>query len=226
MGKRVRKRRASLLLPSIFDCARFKRAVECELAGKEGCQRAGVSLDCRGRGFGVAPAELKLAAGDADAEVLLAEPQLVARLQLARGLGVEERAQGEDDRVGADLTVLGRGRRPRAPGAQLGHYRLQLGTPLGQLVDMGRRRRGQFATMEYTDPLELAQTLGEDVGACVGQPVTEVGEALRAEQQLAHDEKAPNARRPGRGRRRSDRHPRMSASFPWDQFSQLIQVCN
>ncbi len=87
--------------------------------------------------------------------------------------------------------MLGRRRRAGAPGAETGHDQLQLFAPLGQLVDLGRRRRRQFATMDDAGLLELTQTLGEDVGACVWQSATEVGEALRAEQQLAHDEKGP-----------------------------------
>ena len=39
--------------------------------------------------------------------------------------------------------------------------------------------------------LELAQALGEDVGAQDSEAGAQVGEALRAEQQLAHDEQGP-----------------------------------
>ena len=45
--------------------------------------------------------------------------------------------------------------------------------------------------MEDTGLLKLAQPLREDVGAGVGETRAQVGEALRAEQQLPHDEQGP-----------------------------------
>ena len=45
--------------------------------------------------------------------------------------------------------------------------------------------------MDDTGLLQLAQSLREDVGAGVGKPRTQVGEALRPEQQLTDDEQRP-----------------------------------
>jgi hypothetical protein len=162
------------------------------LAGEDGGEGGSVGGGDRGRGLDRSIAvELDLAAGDFDSEALRADPQLVVRAQLAGRLGVEERAQGEDDRVGADLLGVGREGGAGAPGAELGHDRLQLLSPLGQLVDRGGRWRRQFATLYDARLLEAAQALGDHVRAGVREAAAQVGEALWAEQQFANDKQCP-----------------------------------
>lgn len=68
---------------------------------------------------------------------------------------------------------------------------LELMAPPGQLVHLGAGGRRQPAAAEDLGLLELAQALGEDVRAHVWQAGPQIGEALRAEQQLAHDEQRP-----------------------------------
>ena len=62
---------------------------------------------------------------------------------------------------------------------------------LGELVDPRAGGRRQRAAPHDPRRLELAQALGEDVGADVGQSGAQVGEALGPEQQLADDEQRP-----------------------------------
>jgi hypothetical protein len=56
-------------------------------------------------------------------------------------------------------------------------------------------RRGKLSVPHHPDPLELVQALGEDVGARLGYVHPQVGEALGAEQQLAHYEQRPSLSR-------------------------------
>ena len=69
--------------------------------------------------------------------------------------------------------------------------RLELAPALGELVDPRSRGRGERAATHDARLLEVAQALGEDVGAHVGEPGAQVGEALGAQQQLAHHEQGP-----------------------------------
>ena len=52
-------------------------------------------------------------------------------------------------------------------------------------------RAAQPASSYDAGSVELVEPLGEDVLAHLAKPASEVGEALRPEQQLAHDEQRP-----------------------------------
>ena len=82
-------------------------------------------------------------------------------------------------------------RRLAAPAAELEDDRLEREAALGQLVDARARRRRELAPAHEPGLLELAQALGEHVGAEARQAGAQVGEALRAEQQLADDQQRP-----------------------------------
>ncbi len=98
-----------LLAALDLDRAGGERVVEGELAGEDrgegGRRRRPRSIAVGSR---AAPRpRLELAVRDLDPEALLADPQPVGRAQVPGRLGIEERAQGEDDRVGADLLRVG-----------------------------------------------------------------------------------------------------------------------
>ena len=165
--------------------------VELELTGDHGAP------GCRGLPRSQPPAQpprrgqLDLASADIDAKPPPIQSQLIAGGQALCGLGVEERAQGEDDRVGADLLGPGRLGRPRPPGAEPGDDRLQPHAPVGQLVHPGAGRWIQLPPPYGSRSLELAKSLCQDVGAGGWQALAQVGEALRAQQQLANDQQRP-----------------------------------
>jgi hypothetical protein len=69
--------------------------------------------------------------------------------------------------------------------------RLQLPSPPGQFVRPRARGRLERAAPEHARLLELAEALREHALAGPRQSPPQVGEALRAEQQLAHDEQRP-----------------------------------
>jgi len=71
------------------------------------------------------------------------------------------------------------------------HDRLELASALGELVDPRSRWRREGATTHQARLLEIAQALGQDVGADVRQSGAQIGEALGAQQQLADDEEGP-----------------------------------
>ncbi len=175
-----------------------QRDVEGELAGDDRREGARVGPDRRGGVAGRAAKKLDpglvlaVRRGDQDVKDVIPEADLVGPgARLARRGGIEERAQCQHDRVGADLRRLRREGRAGAPGAEAGHDRLQLPAPIGQLVDRGRGRRRQPALAHHAALLKLTETLCQDVRARVRQPVLEVREALRAEQQFTHDEQRP-----------------------------------
>src|SRR5206468_4094496 len=93
--------------------------------------------------------------------------------------------------IDAELGVaLGEGSRG-PPASELEDHRLEGLPALGQLVDPGSGRRRELAAAEQIRLLELAQALGEDIGAHVRQAGPEVAETLGAEQELAHHEQRP-----------------------------------
>ena len=77
------------------------------------------------------------------------------------------------------------------PPGQLVHARLQRPAALGQLVDQPRRGRRQLPALHQPRRVEVAQPLREEVRPHAGQPVAEIGVALRTEQQLADDQQRP-----------------------------------
>ena len=126
-----------------------------------------------------------------DRKRVLAEPQLDGDVEPVGGSGVEQRLERDHEGVGAERGVARRERRLAAPAAELEDDRLEREAAVGELVDARARRRRELATAEEPGLLELAQALGEHVGAQVRQARAQVGEALRAEQQLAHDQQRP-----------------------------------
>ena len=79
--------------------------------------------------------------------------------------------------------------RPQRPrGEQDG---LELAAAVGEPVDGRGARRRERGPLDHVDVGEVAQALGEDVGGRAGQAVAQVGEALRAEQQLPDDQQRP-----------------------------------
>ena len=107
------------------------------------------------------------------------------------GVRVEHRPERDHEGVGAERGVARRERRLAAPAAELEHERLEREAAVGQLVDARARRRRELAAAQEPGLLELAQALGEHVGAQVRQAGPQVREALRAEQQLADDQQRP-----------------------------------
>ena len=68
---------------------------------------------------------------------------------------------------------------------------LQFLPALGEFIHGGGRRRSQAPSPHQAVGFELAQPLREDVLAHLRQPAVQVGVALRAEDQLPHDEQRP-----------------------------------
>jgi hypothetical protein len=127
----------------------------------------------------------------AGVEAVVAQAELVVAVAAVAGR-VEQRPERDHERVGADPRVLGgRERRDAAPAAEREHDRLELPATRGERVDLGARGGRELVVLEDPGRLEVAQALREDVGAEVGQAGAQVGEALGAEQQLAHDEERP-----------------------------------
>jgi hypothetical protein len=116
-----------------------------------------------------------------------------AKLEAA---GRRERSQQSAKRVlepaGEEFVGVGRRtKRTRAPQRELSNDRPKLLSVFRQLVDAGggRRRQGPFG--DDAGGLEVTQAGGEDVRPDSGQVPCEVGVALRACHQLAHDEQRP-----------------------------------
>ena len=107
------------------------------------------------------------------------------------GARVEQRPQRDHEGVGAEGGLALGNRRLAAPAPELEQDRLERQAALGQLVDARARGRRELAPAHEPGLLELAQALGEHVGAEAGQARPQVGEALRAEQQLAHHQQRP-----------------------------------
>ena len=109
----------------------------------------------------------------------------------AGAAGVVERLERDRQRVGPERRVAVRERGDAAEAAELEDHRLELAPALGQLVDPRAGRRASVRRAHQPGALQLAQALGEHVGADLRQPGAQVGEALGAEQQLAHDQQRP-----------------------------------
>ena len=69
---------------------------------------------------------------------------------------------------------------------------LKFGAPLGELVDVRAGRRRQFPSTYDACSRHLAESLSQDVGAGPGHAGHQLGEALRAEEQFAHDQQCPS----------------------------------
>ena len=155
-------------------------------------QRRRVGGDDGVGSVGAAPLHREAVAVDAGAKAVLAQAQLVGAVGGCGAARREQGLEGDHERIGADGGVVGgRERGHAAPAPEREHDGLELGAAVGERVDLGARRRWQLVAHHHPRGLEVAQALGEDVGAQVGQAGAQVGEALGPQQQLAHDEQGP-----------------------------------
>jgi hypothetical protein len=79
------------------DVSHFQRVRELSALPDQRAEGRGVGLDDRIRVVRRAAIDLDRPVGDPDGECVLAQAQLVAGGQVAGGIGVEERPEGEDD---------------------------------------------------------------------------------------------------------------------------------
>jgi len=128
---------------------------------------------------------------DLGAEMIVVESQFVCRPESSGGLGVEHRAEREDECIDSNGGALREMGRPGGPAAERHDGKLELQAPVGQLVHPGAGRRGKPAPAHDRHSLELRQPLRENIRADAGQALPQVGEALGAEHQLAHDQQRP-----------------------------------
>jgi hypothetical protein len=70
--------------------------------------------------------------------------------------------------------------------------RLEIGAPLGELIDLGACGRRQFPSAHDAGFRHLTQTLGQDVRAGPWHARAQVGKPFRAEQQFPHDQQRPS----------------------------------
>ena len=82
-------------------------------------------------------------------------------------------------------------RGPGAPAPERVEDVLELGAPLGQLIHARGGGRRQRAPAQDARGLQLAEALGQHVGAGVGKAGAQIGEALGAEHQLPDDHQGP-----------------------------------
>src|SRR5919112_5200025 len=160
------------------------------VVGQRG-QGGRVGLDGRVWPLGFPADDLEAAVSYHDEEGVLPEVQLVARSEALCGARVEHRSEGEDERIDPQCGVARPRRGAGSPAPQLGNDRLELLAPVSELIDPGSRRRGKHPAPHDPGSLELAQALGEDVGAHIRQAGAQVGEALGAKQELAHYQQRP-----------------------------------
>ena len=81
--------------------------------------------------------------------------------------------------------------RERGPAPERKDDLLEITAPVGERVDVRRRRRRELVALDDARALEFAQAIGDDVGARVREASLEIGETLRPEQQLADHEQRP-----------------------------------
>ena len=78
------------------------------------------------------------------------------------GVRVSESSQSEERGSGA-TSGLGREGYVQTPLAQSQDDRFEIPPPVGQFVDRGTGRSGQFATMNHTVPFKFAKAVGDQV---------------------------------------------------------------
>ena len=162
---------------------------------------------------GDAAGDVDLTGIDRHREAIAVDSQLVDGAQVGGAIGIEERAQGEDDRVDADPGAGGR-RGAGAPGPEPSNHRLEVGPPLGQLVTH-EPAGGASLRRRMTPAASSSRRRSESMlGLAPGSPCQDFREALRAQQELADDREAPTAPRRRRGRRRMGVHRGRSESWP------------
>lgn len=107
---------------------------------------------------------------------------------LARSQGF----QGDRQPLGPEGIVARPGRHPVAsPANQRMDGLLETVSEVGQLVDDARRRGWQLLRADDPVRLQSPEPVGEQVGGYPGQVVPQVGEPLRSEEELPHDEERP-----------------------------------
>ena len=98
----------------------------------------------------------------------------------------------EEQRVRADAVRVSRlDRRARAPLSEAHHQGLEAAAPLGQLVDRPSVGSAPPALDDDLPLLEVPEAAGEHVRRRVWKARAEVGEPLRAQDQLADDQQRP-----------------------------------
>ena len=191
MWKTSTKRSKSLRLPLTRTLSALDRLGRAELAGEQGME-GHVGLEdevcVRQRAF----VDLERAVVDPCVDDDLAEAELVAGLQVSSGLGSEGRAQCEKQRVRRHDVVGSRLRhRLRPPEPEPEDDVLELAPVLGELVAHSARRPRQHLATHDPFVLELLQPRREDVRGDPRLAALQVGEALGAAEQVAHEHERP-----------------------------------
>ncbi len=116
----------------------------------------------------------------------------VAVVAPARRARVEQQPQQETDALERHhVALLELGHQVHAEAPEREQHRLELAPVLAELVDVGGGRRGEPAARDEAGGLQVAQPRGQQVRGEPGQPGLQVGVALRAGDQLAHDQQRP-----------------------------------
>ena len=127
-----------------------------------------------------------------DHECICGELQTHSSIQTCCRGRVECGAQGGHQGVRAELACrVGSRSQWAAPPSECQEHRLEVPAARGQLIDQAGSRWQRTASGEHARVLEVAQALGEDVLARSRQSPVQVGEPLRPEQQLTHDQERP-----------------------------------
>jgi hypothetical protein len=122
---------------------------------------------------------------DVDGESLLSQPELVARVEVGGALGHEGRFERNHQGVDGER-ACGSMRRAPSPSAESEQDRVQLATPIRELVESSSRA----PVLHDAARLQLAEPLREHVRAC-SERDPEIAESLWSEQELANDEQRP-----------------------------------
>jgi hypothetical protein len=139
-------------------------------------------------GWRVAKPGADLAAGDLDHRGTPAGVQLDRERRAVRLAVVQELRDREGEPVAAELVVVGGlGHVPDPPRAEGLERRLEPGAGLGQMEQRRRYRGCGVLAPDQSRGLELAETVGEQVGGDTGQPVLQVGVPARALQKKLPD---------------------------------------
>ena len=155
-------------------------------------QRAGLGLNRHVGVRRVTAPGLDPAIRDGHTETVLAETQVDAGVEFTREIGPEQRAERDDMGIEAHPRAVDRrGGVGPTPATKRHDDRLELLALGRQLVDLRGGRRRQRPAAHHVSLLEVAQPLGQHIGAQARKALAEVGEALRAEEQLADDHEGP-----------------------------------
>ena len=154
------------------------------------CHRVG--FDHGVRVVGLTVLNLERSTLDAKAKRFVAKAQADGEVEPVRLVGQEHRLEVHRERAGAEVAGVGEVGRAGCPVAEGAEGRLELAAPLGELINLGRRRgRERTPAADDAVSLELAKALGEHVRARGRQARADVGEALGPVAQLAQDQDRP-----------------------------------